>query len=90
LQEVRAVARISLRRVIEALIERAFLAGADWALIRSGVDSAKADRLVKKWWKQGPGPSLRMIQRDAVEDILNALATVALEQKKGVKQERLW
>lgn len=76
------MARTSLRQIIDEHVERAFIAGASWALIQSGIDSAKAEKQVQAWFRnvRYTNGSLPIIQQSAREQICRALLTAAIDQ----------
>ena len=69
----------TVQATIDDCIERAFVAGADhFAIWGAGIDSAKADRVVKAVLKRGGSDStLRLIQREAREAIMEAAIRLA-------------
>lgn len=67
------MSKVSLRQVIDQAVERAFTAGAEWALIQSGLDSAKANRQVCEWVKQRTPPALSIIQESSRDQIGRAI-----------------
>lgn len=79
---VRSVPKSTLRKVINEAVERAFIAGAEWAMIRSGVDSAKANRQVNTWRKQQTPPSLPIVQQTCREQIARAIFDAAIHSDK--------
>jgi len=82
LKEVTSMPKATLRDVINKAIEHAYESGAEWALIQSGMDSPEAGRTVKKWRRQRPAPGLKLIQKSAQEDILEALVAAVIDQKE--------
>ena len=72
----------TLRQVIDEHIERAFGAGAQWALIRTGVDSPKAGRQVDQWMRAQEPPSLRIIQQATREQLYRALLEAVVGQTR--------
>jgi len=81
--------KATLRDVINKAIEHAYESGAEWVLIQSGMDSPEAGRTVKKWRRQRPAPGLKLIQKSAREEILEALVAAVIDQKE-YRQASLW
>lgn len=81
------MAKTSLRRVIDAAIERAYVAGAEWGLIQSGVDSAKANRQINAWHKQRKSPTIPMLQENAREQISRSIMEATFEVTGGKKRD---
>lgn len=79
---VTEVPKATLRQVIDSAVKRAFIAGAEWALICTGVDSPKAGRQVDKWMRAQEQPSLRIIQQATREQLYKALVEAVVGQTR--------
>jgi len=80
--------KVTLRQVIDGAVERAFRAGAEWALICTGVNSPKAGCQVDKWMRAQELLSLRIIQQATREQLYKALVEAFVGERRTVTFEQ--
>lgn len=87
------MARQALRDVIDAVVRRAWDAGAEAALMCVGYDALEAERLVRSGrdpvWRADREDSVRRQQRLAREELHRVLEALVIETTRQLKLDKV-